>query len=111
MFGRQYLGDHAAERVSEQIDLGKVKRCNEARGIPCHLTYVIRSRAARLANADVVEDDDRAVLGESIHHRRVPGVHGPREMLQADQWYSDARTQPAVGKTYAGSLDELRGCG
>jgi hypothetical protein len=76
---RDDLGNHAAERESEQVDLLESQRADEGDGVACHGRDRVGCRAAGGADPAVVEDDHAVLRGDTVHHAWIPIVqHRPR---------------------------------
>ena len=82
---RQLLGDIAAEREAEHVDLGQPERVDEAQHVAGHVLDVVRNRTGRGADAAVVEQDDLALLRDAVDERGIPGVEVAPEVLQEEQ--------------------------
>jgi hypothetical protein len=54
--------------------------------------------------ASIVEQNDFALFGEAIGHRRIPMVHGAHEMHVEDEWHVACFAKTAIGKAGAISL-------
>jgi hypothetical protein len=79
---RHFLGDEAADRKAEQVDLVEAQRGHEVDRVTAHLGEGARCRTRRAPDADVVEGDDPVASGERVDQGRVPVVEVPAEVLQ-----------------------------
>jgi hypothetical protein len=102
------LGDEAADRDAEHIDLGQAKRFDESDCVGPHLLQCGRHLARARRDAGIVEQDHLAVAGEAIGHRRVPVIHGAEEVLVEDDRHAAGLAKAAIGEADAIGLDELR---
>src|SRR5580692_10514138 len=101
VFGVDLLRDEATERKAQQIDLAKAEQVDEGDGIFRHRCDIVRGLAGRTADAGVVERDDRAIGGERVDHRGVPGIEIAREVLQENQRRSGRRAEAAISEAYS----------
>ena len=105
---RDLLGDEAADREAEHVNLLQSQRLDEGDGVGAHLLDRGRHLAGAAGNAGVVEQDHFARRREAVGHRRVPVVHRAGEMLVEDERHATRFAEAAVGEPNALGLDELR---
>ena len=73
-----HLGDHAAHREAEQVDLVETERADERDGVLGHRLDGVRRLAGRGTDAAVVEGDHLVLGGDAVDDPRVPVVQVPR---------------------------------
>jgi nucleotide-binding universal stress UspA family protein len=81
----ELLGDVAAEREAQQIDLLQAEGVDERERVASHGGDVLRDHARRTADTAVVDEDDLSILREAVDQRRVPVVEVPPEVLKHHQ--------------------------
>ena len=81
----ELLGDVAAEREAQQIDLLQAEGVDERERVASHGGDVLRDDARRAANTAVVDEDDLSILRQAVDERRVPVVEVPPEVLEHHQ--------------------------
>ena len=82
---RDLLGDEAAERKAEDVDVVQVHRGDERDRVLCHLGHGARCGSGGTTDAGVVEGHDRPGRGQRVDQRRIPVVQVAAEVLQEDQ--------------------------
>ena len=103
----QRLCDEASQRKAEHIDLGKAECLDERGGVGGHLLDGGRDLARARRDAGIVEQDDLAILGEAVRHRRVPMIHRAGEMDVEDDRHAAGLAEAAIGKADSVGLDVL----
>ena len=81
----ELLGDVAAEREPEQVDLLDPEGVDEGERVASHRGDVLRDDAGGTANTAVVEEDHLSILRQAVDERWVPAVEVPPEMLEHHQ--------------------------
>src|SRR5439155_7154081 len=94
---RHVLGDHAAERETEDVAPVEVEAVEKGHDVRRHSGHRLRHLSARTPDARVVEENDLPSRGERITHRRIPVVERSGEVLQAEQRQSRAVAEATVG--------------
>ena len=79
------LGDHAAERKSEDIARSQAETIEEGGGMLRHARNGRRHGARRAPDAGVVEQNQFSVSGEGVRQRGIPVVECAREVLEEKQ--------------------------
>ena len=105
----QGLGDHAAERKREDVDLLEAEDLDEGHGVVGHRLDTVGNLAGRAAGAAVVEGDDMVVPGDGIDDARVPVVEVRGEMEEEDDWNSALGPKFAIGVGHAASGNRAGG--
>ena len=100
-----HLGDHAAERVAQQVDRCESEGLHERHRICGHGLDGVWGGAAGASDAPEVDQDDAALGGEAVDHGRVPVVEDPGEMVQEHQRDALGGTELPVGEGSAADLD------
>jgi hypothetical protein len=105
---RDLLGDEAADREAEHVDLLESERRDEGDGLAAHRLERGRylTRAAR--NASVVEQDHLPRRRQAVGHQRVPVVHGAGEMHVEDERHATRFAEASVSEPNTGRVHELR---
>ncbi len=105
---RDLLGNKAADRDAEHVDLGQAQRPDEGDGVRAHLLEAGRRLARRIRHAGIVEQDHLAVLGEAVGHGRIPIIHRARIVLVEDERDAALLAEAAKGEADSVGLDVLR---
>src|SRR5438132_9049623 len=71
---RDLLRDHSADREAEKIDLRQSETVNERFRVLRHTCESRRHFAGRTGNTRIIEDNDLALLGNSVQNRGIPVV-------------------------------------
>ena len=79
-FERDDLGDHAAQREPEKVDLLEAERPDERDGVVRHGLDRVGHRAGGGADASVVEGDHAVLRGDAVDDAWVPVVEVRREV-------------------------------
>ena len=79
---RDHLGDAAAEREAEQVDLFEAHGADEGDRVGAHLLDGGRHRPAGGADTAVVEGDHAVVRGDAVDDARVPVVEDRGQVVQ-----------------------------
>jgi hypothetical protein len=103
-----FLRDEAADGKAEHVDFAKTQRLDESDRVGAHFLEGGRHLSGAAGNSGIVEQDDLAVLGETIRHSRVPMVHGAGEMHVEDERHPTRLAEAAIGEADAVGFDELR---
>jgi hypothetical protein len=105
---RDDLGDHAAHREPEEVDLVQAESADEGDRILRHIFDRRRGRPAGGTDTAGVEGDDRSLGGDAVHDARVPVVQDGGQVCEEDHRHPGARAEPAVGECHAAGVDGLR---
>ena len=81
------------------IDLLRSECVEEAQHVPGHVGHVVRNGPGRCTHTAADEQDDPAILGETVDQRRVPVVEVAAKVLQAQQRRSAGLLVPKRGYT------------
>ena len=81
---RDHLGDHAAHREAEEVDLLEAERPDEGDGVVRHRLDGVRRRAGGGADAAVVEGDDPVLRGDAVDDSGVPVVQDRGQVGEED---------------------------
>src|ERR1700733_164391 len=106
---RNFLADESADRKPKHVDAGQAQRLDKGDRVRPHLFERGWYLSRRGRYAGVVEQDDFAIFGETIGHRRIPVVHRAGIVLIEDQRHAARFAEPSVGKTNAVGVDKLGG--
>ena len=93
----QVLGDHAAHREGEDVDLVESERRDELVGVVGGLFDGVGNLSGRGADAALVEGDDVPVLRDGVDDAGVPVVQGRGEVDEEDDGDAALRAQLPVG--------------
>ena len=105
---RDHLGDHAAHREPEQVDLIEAEGADEGDGVARHLLDRRRRGPAGGADTAVVEGDDPMLGGDAVHDSGVPVVQDRGQVGEEDHRHPAARAELTVGELHAAGVDGLR---
>jgi hypothetical protein len=105
---RDHLGDHAAHREPEQVDLIEAEGPDEGHGVPRHLLDRRRRRPAGGTDTAVIERDHPTLGGNAVHDPGVPVVQHSSQVREEDHWHPRARAELTVGELHAAGVDGLR---
>ena len=105
---RDHLGDHAAHREPEQVDLIEAEGTDEGHGVARHLLDGRRRGPAGGADTAVVEGDDPMLGGDAVHDSGVPVVQDCGQVGEEDHRHPRARAELTVGELHAAGVDGLR---
>src|SRR6202171_4158791 len=105
---RDLLGDEAADREAEDINLLESQRLDEGDGVSTHLLERGRHLPARAGNARIVEQNHLSRRREAFGHRRIPIVDRPGEVLVENERHAARFAEATIGEADAVGLDELR---
>jgi hypothetical protein len=95
---RDLLGDEAADRETEHINLLQSQRLDEGDGVGAHLLERGRHLARAVGNARVVEQDHLPRRREAVGHQRVPVVHRAGEMHVEDERHTTRFAEASVSE-------------
>ena len=106
------LGDHAAHREAEEVDLLETQRPDEGDGVVRHRLDGVGRGAARGADAPVVEGDDPVLRGDAVDDSGVPVVQDGGQVGEEDHRDAGRRAELAVGEVDTADRDRprRRGC-
>ena len=90
------LGDHAAHREAQQVDLLGDRGADEGDRVLRHRLDGVGRGTARGADAPVVEGDDPVLRGDAVGDSGVPVVQDGGQMGEED--HRDAGVGPASGR-------------
>ncbi|MGC0393563.1 hypothetical protein ABIF91_005949 [Bradyrhizobium sp. USDA 241] len=76
------LGNAAAERKAQQVDLRKAEEIDEGECIPRHRSDIVRRLAGRATDPSIVECDDGAIGGKTVDDGGIPRINVAGEVLQ-----------------------------
>jgi hypothetical protein len=105
---RDLLGDEAADREAEHINLLQSQRLDEGDGVGAHRLERGRHLARAVGNACVVEQDHFPRRREAVGHRRIPVVHRAGEMHVEDQRHATRFAEASVSEPNTRRVHELR---
>ena len=105
-----HLGDHAAHREAEEVDLVQAQRADEGDGVGGHRRDGVRRRAGRSADAPVIEGDDPVLRGDAVDDPGVPVVQDRGQVGEEDHRDPGSRTELAVGDTHPAGGDGAGRC-
>src|ERR1700730_1741143 len=77
-----HLGDHAAEGVSEQVNLAQPERIEKCHRVGGHRLDAVGGSATRTADTAKVDQDDAVLGGDAVDHGGVPIVEDGREVMK-----------------------------
>jgi hypothetical protein len=103
-----FLRDKAADRKPEHIELRQSQRPDERHRVGAHFLYPGGHLSRGTGCTGVVEQNDFAILGETVGHCRTPMVHGAGEVLVEDERNAGSVAKTAIGKADTVCFDELR---
>ena len=103
--GGDQLGDHAAHREPEEVDLLEAEGPDERDGVLRHRLDGGGRGAGRGADAPVVEDDDPVLGGDAVDDPGIPVVQDGGEVGEEDHGDAGGRADPAVGEVDAADGD------
>jgi hypothetical protein len=92
---RQFLGH---KREAQYVDLREAQCVDKGGGVGSHLLDRGRHLAGAAGDAGIVEQDDLAVLGETICHSRVPIVHRAGEVHVEDERHATRFAEASVSE-------------
>ncbi len=93
----QVLGDHAAHREGEDVDLVVAERGDELVGVVGGLFDGVGNLSGRGADTTLVEGDDVPVLRDGVDDAGVPVVQGRGEVDEEDDGDAALRAKLPVG--------------
>ncbi len=100
--GRDDLGDEAAHRQAEQVDLFEAQGADEQHRVAGHRLDGVGGVSAGRADSAVVEGDHPAPGGESVDDAGVPVVQDRGQVVEQDQRYAVSfRAELPVGEVDA----------
>jgi hypothetical protein len=105
---RQFLRDQSTQRETEYVNSRQTQRFDEGRGIPRHAFDGGRHLTGGTGDAGVIEQDDFAILRNSVRHPRVPVVHRAGETHVEDERCAPRLSKTTIGKADAVGFDVLR---
>lgn len=105
MLGSDLLGDEAAERKAQQIDLGEAKQADEVDRVSRHRRDIVGRLTGRAPDTGVVEGDDRTISSKCVDDGGIPRVNISREMLQEHQRRSGRGAEAAIGEADSSTFD------
>ena len=103
---REGLRYVAANRESEDINLGESERTHEHGGVVGHCFDRVRSIPTCSGHASVVKEHHRSVLSESVCDGRIPMVHPTAKVLKEEKGDSRFLPKATVGEPDSVALDE-----
>ena len=101
---RDLLGDEAADREAEQVDLVEVHRGEEREGVAGHLLDGVGVVPVEPPTPALSNGDDPPVARQRVDQRGIPVVEVPAEMLEKDKRHATlaagvtVRVVDAVGR-------------
>ena len=104
-FERDDLGDHAAQREPEDVDLVEPERPDERDGVVRHCLDRVGHRAGGGADASVVEGDHAVLRGDAVDDAWVPVVEVRRQVREKDHRRTRLWAELAVGELHAPGRD------
>ena len=105
LVGGDQLGDHAAHREAEEVDLLEPQRPDEGDRVVRHRVDRVGGGAARGADAPVVEGDDPVLRGDAVDDSGVPVVQDGGQVGEEDHRDAGRRAELAVGEVDAVDRD------
>jgi hypothetical protein len=102
------LGDHAAERESDDMKPFQAESIAKCHGIARHFLNGARRFASRAGDACVVEENDVVGGGETFSDRRIPVVQVACEIVQEKEWQTAPLPPTTVSKSNTAGFDKLR---
>src|SRR5690348_6131833 len=97
MLDDQVLGDHAAHREGEDVDLLESECGDELVGVVSSLFECVGHPSTGRADTALVEGDDMSMLCDGVDDARIPIVEGRREVDEEDDGYIALGAKLAVG--------------
>src|SRR5260370_775508 len=98
---RDLLGDEAADRAAEHIDLLQCQRLDEGNGVGAHLLERGRHLARSVATAPAVAQDHLPRRRKAVGHPRIPMVDRPGEVLVENERHAARFAEPTIGESDA----------
>ena len=106
------LGDHAAHREAEEVDLLETQRADEGDRVLRHRLDRVGRGTARRADPPVVEGDDPVLRGDAVDDSGIPVVQDGGQVGEEDHRDTGRRAELAVGEVDTADRDRAgrRGC-
>ena len=105
---RDHLGDHAAHREPEQVDLIEAEGADEGHRVVRHLLDGRWGGSTGSADTSVVEGDDPTPRGDAVHDWGIPVVQDRGQVSEEDHRHARVRAELTVGEPHATGVDGLR---
>ena len=104
---RHALGNHPAERVTEDVAAFYGEAVEKGQRVRAHTADSLGNRTARSTDPGVVKENHLPPFRERVRHCRVPVVEGTCEVLQTQKRRPRSLAEAAVSVPRAAGVDEL----